>query len=878
MHVRTLRRLSFAVSFALFAVFLFGNPTALRAQSGTSGTINGVVKDPSGASIAGATVTIADPASGYMRTALTDTTGAFTFANVPFNPYHLTITAPGFNNYTQDVEVRSAVPVPLAISLKLGTASATVTVTENASDILEVEPTTHTDIDRQLFDELPLESPTSSISSLITLAAPGVVADSNGLFHGLGDHAENSFSVDGQPITDQQSKVFSNQIPEAAVQSLEVIEGAPPAEYGDKTSLVAKVTTRSGLGLTMPTGSVTTSYGSFGTGTLAMDLGWGGPKWGNFFAADGLQTSRFLDPPQFVATHDNGNEENIFDRVDYKFTNNDSLQSNFQFTRSWFQTPNSDDQLNEGAADPFGNPVPPADQRSQIKTLNIAPSWTHLFGSTAVYTLGGYIRQDQFNYYPSPDSFADFGPIQSATLSQSRRLTNWGFRTSGSYVKGIHNIQVGLNYEQTGLSENDGFGIVDPGLLASLGCLNGSNTPIPGTPCAVLAPHDLTRGAGTTDFAFSGYTSVQEIALYAEDQITWRSFTFNVGLRGDFYDGLSTARQAEPRLGAAYKINKTNTVLRLSYAHTMETPFNENLIVASLGCNTPFVADLFLATTNTLCTGAPVTPGYRNEYHAGLQQAFGKYFVLDGEYIWKFTSGAYDFSVLGNTPIFYPIEWEKSKIPGFAVHGTLTNLHGLTAYIVLSSVEARFFNPQVAGLGATPAGPLGSVFRIDHDEKYAQTVHAQYQLPFKRGPWIGFNWRYDSGLVVSGVPDVAAATQLTPFEQVTIGFACNGVPATLQHPITSCNGVGTSTLITLPQIGTENDDHNPDRVKPRSLFDASVGDDNLFHFGNDRYKWSLRFTVINMTNTVALYNFLSTFSGTHFVTPRTETVELGFHF
>ena len=64
----------------------------------------------------------------------------------------------------------------------------------------------------------------------------------------MGDHAENAFSLDGQPITDQQSKVFSNQIPLDAVQSMEVIGGAPPAEYGDKTTLVVDVTTRSGIG------------------------------------------------------------------------------------------------------------------------------------------------------------------------------------------------------------------------------------------------------------------------------------------------------------------------------------------------------------------------------------------------------------------------------------------------------------------------------------------------------------------------------------------------------------------------------------------------------------------------------------------------------
>jgi outer membrane receptor protein involved in Fe transport len=77
--------------------------------------------------------------------------------------------------------------------------------------------------------------------------------------------------------------------------------------------------------------------------------------------------------------------------------------------------------------------------------------------------------------------------------------------------------------------------------------------------------------------------------------------------------------------------------------------------------------------------------------------------------------------------------------------------------------------------------------------------------------------------------------------------------------------------------GTFDLDHNPTRITPRNLFDAALGDDNLFQSDGPR-KWSLRFTVVNLTNKEALYNFLSTFSGTHFVTPRTYTAELGFHF
>src|SRR6202171_3043761 len=382
---------------------------AANAQSGgTSSGISGTVLDPSGAVIANATVEIHNAVSGFDRTTTTDSKGNFSFPNVPFNPYHMTVTAPGFAQTAQDVEIRSALGVNVKVSLTVASSSDTVTV-EAGADLVENDPIGHTDVDRGLFDKIPLESPASSVSSLVTLAAPGVAADSNGLFHGLGDHASNSFSVDNQPITDQQSKIFSNQIPVDSIQSLEVIPGAPPAEYGGKTSLVIVATTRSGQGVTTPHGSVNASYGSFGSSNVGVDLAYGGQKWGNFISANGLNSGRFLDPPEFLGAHAKGNAENLYDRVDYQLTNADSMHLNLGYTRSWFQTPNSFDTQDatpwngvvvaNGGLDPNGNVVGPADQRSQIKTFNIAPSWTRLLSPTTVFTLGAFVRRDQFNYY-----------------------------------------------------------------------------------------------------------------------------------------------------------------------------------------------------------------------------------------------------------------------------------------------------------------------------------------------------------------------------------------------------------------------------------------------------------------------------------------------
>jgi len=846
----------------------------LLAQTGNSGSIDGVVKDPSGSSVPGAKVEISNPVSGFHRETTTDTDGNFRFTNVPFNPYHVVVTAAGFDAYTKDTEVRSTVPMSVPINLKVGSAAATtVTVEANGGDLVETESTFHTDVDQGIIDRLPLESASSSLVSLVTLVSPGVAADSNGNMHGLGDHAQNSFSVDGQQISDQTSKVFSNQIPSDSIQSLEVISGAPPAEFGDKTSLVIKVTTKSGLGVTRPTGSVYTSYGSFGTANAGFDLAYGTQKWGNFMAANGLGSGRFLDPPEFTAIHDKGNEENIFDRVDYQISEKNTLHGNFQYSRSWFQTPNTFDNL----AAFNGNAAGSTDERSKIGTFNIAPVWTRLIGPSAVFTLGAYVRRDQYNYYPSPNPLADLGPINTETIGQDRKLTNAGVRSDISYVKGMHNVKAGVTYQHTFLTENDRLGIVDPTLLPATTdphgnpCFDGTtNTAVPGTPCATLLPLDLTRGGAL--FTFHGHADVKELSLYVQDTITKGNWSFNLGIRGDMYRGLSRANQAEPRLGIAYNIKPTNTVLRISYARTLETPFNENLVIASTGCNVEVIAALIP------CIPANSPAGFRNEFHAGLQQAFGKYLVVDGEYIWKYTHNAYDFSVLGNTPITFPIDWHNSKIPGWLLRASVPNFHGFSALVVMSSVSARYYPPQVGGLGVT-VGQSGSVFRIDHDEKFNETTHLQYQ-PWSRGPWVGFNWRYDSGLVAGAVPDFQTALSFDGDQQASIGLFCGNLQATVQNPLTpaACAGATNfgATRVRIPAPGTENDDKNPPRITPRNLFDIAVGDDNLFH--GDRYKWSLRFTVVNLTNKEALYNFLSTFSGTHFVSPRAESVQLGFHF
>ena len=856
--------LSFVSSASVFLLIAAG----LHAQSlGNAGTIQGTVTDPSGAALPNATVVAENPITGYSQSAVTDAQGSFRLVNIPRNSYHMLVSANGFSTFSEDLTIRNALPIDFNVKLKVAATDTTVNVEASGQDLVENSPSAHIDVDRTQILKIPAFDPAGGLSQAITYSTGGVAADSNGFFHPLGDHAQVSFVVDGQPITDQQSKVFSTQLPTNAIQSMELITGAPPAEFGDKSSLVAEISTRSGLGAMRTFGNLDAYYGTFGTVGGTAGLGFGNENLGNFLALDGIRSGHFLDTPQFTPFHDKGNNQTIFDRFDFQPTSRDAFHLDLFAARNWIQIPNDYDQLSQ-------------DQRQRVLTWNIAPGYQHTFNAHYLLTINPYIRKDSFNYYPSRDLLND----TPSTQEQRRKLLNYGIRSDVAMNQGRHNVKIGLDLKQTRLAEQFAFGItdptfnppcidgdgnavVDPNASSSGACGNLGLIPNPDLQSGLL-PFDLSRNGSL--FRYRATHNINQYAAYVQDSITFGNLLLNVGLRGDTYYGLIQDSGVTPRAGLSYNLRKTNTVLRAAYSRTFETPFNENLLLSSATGLSNGVAQAALGVNDT----PPIPVGRRNQYNVGFQQAIGKYILIDADYFWKYTHNAYDFSTLQNTTITFPIAWRKSNIDGVTGRVSTTNLRGFQAYWTFGHSRARYFPNQTGGLLNTSDVPEG-VFRIDHDQAFQSNVLARYQRP-NNAEWISFSWRYDSGLV-AGLGDVGEALALSPAQQVTIGFACDGVAATYASPITDCAGRGTSTLLTLPQIGEAQDDHNPDRVKPRNLFNLAVGTDNLLHSeGPRRIVASVQ--VENLTNKRALYNFLSTFSGTHFVQPRTVLGTIGFRF
>ena len=269
-----------------------------------------------------------------------------------------------------------------------------------------------------------LESQSSSLSSLVTLASPGISADSNGLFHGLGDHASNSFSMDGQPITDQQSKVFSNQLPARR----RAVDGGDRGrssgriwrqdQRGDRRDHALRPRRHTAarrchgflrqLWHVQRRHSILLTAGR--TGAISSPL-------------NGLNTGRFLDGPEFTVMHDHGNEQNVFDRFDFKPSQADTINLNFrlhpllvsdaQFLRCperRLHGPGLRVSINGGLGpertaggatgsafeDPDVQYRPDLDASVRIRAPS-SPS-------------AAFARQDQYNYYPSANPFADLTP------------------------------------------------------------------------------------------------------------------------------------------------------------------------------------------------------------------------------------------------------------------------------------------------------------------------------------------------------------------------------------------------------------------------------------------------------------------------------------
>jgi hypothetical protein len=795
-------------------------PVLVLAASSGSGLITGQVLTDQGQPVADALITLENKVTGHRQIAHSDSRGRFSLFNVPFNDYHLEAKAPGLSTSHRNVAVHSNLPIALTLTMPV---TGAVVVVEDTGNLIESHPSSHIDIDHTTIEEIPAVVQSRGMESIV-LQTPGVIQDENGRFHFRGSHGQAMYVIDGVPVTDQVQATFSNSLDPSQVEGMEITTGGISAEYGGKPGMVINLTSKSGLGT--PDGF----EGNFNVGAARFRTSEEGVAvrgctpggFGYFVTVAGSSSDRFLDPVNFQNDHNQGDTGRIFSRFDQILTETDTLR----FSVSAGTT--ARDVVNLASQEAAG-----MNQRIHNGDSNVSIGWIHLINANSSVDTNLYYRHASARLDPTQGLGAGFQEGQPDTpfwVWQNRTLGNQGLTVTYQVKQGDDSLKAGIQGVRYPIEEHFAFAITN---LAQAQIQTGN--PIgPGDPI-----YAYTAAGGGNIFHFDDQLAPSLISGFIQDDIKRGDATFGLGLRFDSYHGADyTKNQLQPRLGATYLFTASGTQLRSSYDHLMITPENENL-----GFSTSNQA---WALTGAGGTAPKLMPEIQDSYLLGVDQQLGSLFKASLDYWWKASRDTADNDQFMNTGLLFPIAAWKGRFHGTDLRVDLVETHGFSGYFSAGTVRTIFYSPTVGGLtSADPLinGPAGTPYLIDHDQKLTMQLGAHYKYQGFHVQVIG---RYDSGLE-AGDPTAA-------------GVAGN-----------------PDYAFGIPFVHLNNDSLvGPNwRVNPRTVWNLSLG--QKFNTGA-KSSIEAGADLLNVFNEVALYNFLSTFGGTHVVAPRTLAVHLKYNF
>lgn len=233
-------------SLVLTAVFCF---SAIAFGQETTGAIEGTIKDPNGANIPNASITVksSGTTAGFNRTVTTDDNGYFIVSNISPGTYSVTTTATGFSTVTQTVSVSVGSTTPINPDLKVGSGTETVEVVADSSTTIDQGDTKiDTNISKQVIEALPKGTTFGSLLKIAPNVRPEPLAAGFQIDGASG--AENVFVIDGQEVTNFRTGQLNsnNNIPFELVQEVQIKSTGFEAEYGGATGGVINVVTAGG--------------------------------------------------------------------------------------------------------------------------------------------------------------------------------------------------------------------------------------------------------------------------------------------------------------------------------------------------------------------------------------------------------------------------------------------------------------------------------------------------------------------------------------------------------------------------------------------------------------------------------------------------------
>ena len=638
-----------------------------------TGELRVTVSDPTGLPIQ-SSVELVSQANQVHRALQTNGQGQVIARQLPFGTYDIQVTREGFAPFSGLVEIRSATPTPFAVTLGLAVLQSQVNVSVEDT-LIDVQQTGAVNrIGRETIQGRVLALPGRALPDLVS-TQPGWLLEANGVLHPRGSEYQTQYIVDGLPLTDNRSPSFAPEIEADSVQSMGVLTGGFPAEYGRKLGGIIEVVTADDATLGFH-GTIGTAAGSFGT--ISSDAT-GQYGWRNTtVSASGgwARTDRYLDPPVEENHSNHGSSSRASSRFDQSLRANDRFGVIVRHGQSAFLVPNERIQQDAGQRQ----------DRSGRETA-VQFSYQHIASPTLLWEVRGMTRDLAARLWSNAEST----PIRAAQ-DRGLRESYAKFTLNGHH--GLHEWKAGGDADFGAVREQFGYLITDPEQFE------------PGT---------------ARSFAFTGRGRDREQALFLQDRITLADWTASVGLRWDRYAFLTRDTAASPRVAIAWAPAHGDFVVRASYDRAFQTPSFENLLLASSAS---------VEALSEQVVRLPVSPSRGNFYEAGFTKGFFGKLRLDVTAYSRQVADFADDDLLLNTGVTFPIAFRKANIRGTEVKVNVPSWRGFSGFLSYANMTGVGYLPVHGGLllgDETSALDSTDRFVVTQDQRNTAGGRLMYQ-------------------------------------------------------------------------------------------------------------------------------------------------------
>jgi len=601
------------------------------------------------------------------------------------------------------------------------------------------------------FDSKAIESqPGGSNVQLnqVMLQIPDAAQDSFGQLHIRGDHNGLQYRLNGVILPDGIS-VFGQTLPPRMIQSLKLITGSLPAEYGLRSAGIIDLTTKSGA--LQPGGEVSVYGGSHGS--IEPSINYGGTTGANtyFVTGDFIRNDLGIESPDGTSTplHDRTKQFHGFGYLEHIFDESNRVTFIFGSSDDRFQIPNrrgvsaadiGPGLTVNGVSDFLSNDL---DENQRELTHFATLSWQHSEGNLSLQS-SLIARYSSLSFAPDPQ----FGDLLFNGISQSayKKDVAFGFQSDAAYLlTDTHTLRAGVYAQVDRLTSNTMSEVLP--IDGETG-LQTSDIP--------LGIVDDTRNSQTIE------------SVYVQDE--WQLLpvlTFNYGLRFDHYRAFSSGSQVSPRANLVWQATSSTTV-HAGYSRFFSPPPFE------LVGNSSILKFVNTTAAPEVTSGSVVQAERSNYYDVGVQQVLSKELTVGVDTYYKQATDLIDEGQFGAPIILTPFNYANGQVYGveFTANYSVGHFQSYANFAIQRAIGKNIVTGQFNFAADDLAYIADHYIHLDHEQQVTASAGASYELMGTRisgDLLLGSGLRKD--LTLPDGENIPNGDRLPYYEQVNLGVS-----------------------------------------------------------------------------------------------------------